>query len=567
MPAAPTAGAASHPVTDWLGINWARASHTVRRLQARIVKATQAGRWGKVHALHHLLTHAFSANALAVRRVTENPGQGPPGIDRAVRDRPEKKRAAIYTLAQHGYHAQPLRRVYIAKSNGKTRPLGIATMKGRAMQALYLLAIDPIAETTGDRNSYGFRRERSTAETIEQGFIVLGRTDRAQWSLEGDIAACFDELSHAWLLAHIPMEKARLRQWLKAGYMERSLWHPTEAGPPQGGPLSPVMANWALDGLANCLREHFPRASRQGRKAKVHRCRYADDWCITGASKELLEQEVKPLVERFLLERGLRLSQEKTKITHLTDGFDFLGHHLRKYHGKLLITPSRQSVKTSMATVRGLIKAHKQLPAGKLIEQLNPRIRGWAHSHRHVVSKATFQRMDGAIFHCLWWWAKRRHPQKGGRWVRKRYFHTLGTRQWCFVGEVKRRGGPTHTITLQRLGDIPIRRHIKIRGEANPYDPAWEESFDRRLGRQWLAGEHRQPLVKLWKAQQGTCLVCHQRITKETGWNIHHLRYRGHGGGDNQTNLALLHPNCHRPGHSRGLTVVRPGTARCLCEA
>jgi RNA-directed DNA polymerase len=564
MTAVPTAGAASHPATDWHGINWSRASRTVRRLQARIVKATQAGRWGKVHALQHLLTHSFSAKALAVRRVTENHGKGTPGIDRAVWDRPEKKLAAVYTLTQHGYQAQPLRRVYIAKSNGKKRPLGIATMKDRAMQALYLLALDPIAETTGDRNSYGFRRERSTADAIEQCFIVLGRTDSAQWILEGDIAACFDELSHDWLLAHIPMEKALLRQWLKAGYMERSVWHPTEAGSPQGSPISPVMANLALDGLENRLREYFPRSSKQGRKAKVHLCRYADDWCITGASQELLEQEVKPLVEQFLLERGLRLSQEKTKITHIADGFDFLGQHLRKYRGKLLITPSRKSVKTFMATVRGLIKAHKQLPAGKLIEQLNPLIRGWAHYHRHAVSKATFQRIDCAIFHCLWRWAKRRHPQKGVRWVRKRYFHTLGTRQWCFVGEVKRRDGTTYTITLQRLGDIPIQRHIKIRGEANPYDPAWEGYFDRRLGRQWLAGEHRQPLVNLWKAQQGTCPVCRQRITKETGWNIHHIRYRVHGGGDNQTNLALLHPNCHRQVHSQGLTVVKPGTARCL---
>lgn len=195
MTAAPRAGAASHPVTDWHGINWSRVSHTVRRLQARIVKATQAGRWGKVHALQHLLTHSFSAKALAVRRVTEKHGKGTPGIDRAVWDRPQKKLAAVYTLTQHGYQAQPLRRVYIAKSNGKKRPLEMATMKDRAMQALYLLAIDPIAETTGDRNSYGFRRERSTADAIEQCFIVLGRTDSAQWILEGDIAACFDHAS------------------------------------------------------------------------------------------------------------------------------------------------------------------------------------------------------------------------------------------------------------------------------------------------------------------------------------------------------------------------------------
>jgi RNA-directed DNA polymerase len=183
MTAAPTAGAASHPVTDWHGINWSQVFHTVRRLQAHIVKATQAGRWGTVKALQHLLTHSFSAKALAVRRVTENQGKRTPGIDRVVWDRPAKKLAAVYALKQRGYRAQPLRRVYIAKSNGKKRPLGIATMTDRAMQMLYLFAVDPIAETTGDRNSYGFRRERSTADAIEQGFTVLSRKDSAQWIL------------------------------------------------------------------------------------------------------------------------------------------------------------------------------------------------------------------------------------------------------------------------------------------------------------------------------------------------------------------------------------------------
>jgi RNA-directed DNA polymerase len=564
MTAAPTAGAASHPATDWHGIDWSQVSRTVRRLQARIVKATQAGRWGKVKALQSLLTHSFSAKALAVRRVTENQGKRTPGIDRVVWDRPAKKLAAAYTLTQHGYRAQPLRRVYIAKSNGKKRPLGIATMKDRAMQMLSLFAVDPIAETTGDRNSYGFRRERSTADAIAQGFKVLGRKDSAQWLFEGDIAACFDELSHNWLLAHIPIDKAMLRQWLKAGFMERSVWHTTEAGAPQGSPLSPVMANLALDGLESRLREHFPLTSRKGQKAKVHLSRYADDFCITGASKELLEQEVQPLVAQFLQERGRTLSPEKTKITHIDDGFDFLGQHLRKYRGKLLIKPSRTSVHAVLANVRRIIKEHQQLPAGKLIAKLNPSLRGWAYYHRHVVSKVTLQRRDSAIFSCLWWWAKRRHPQKGVKWVKKRYYHAVGQQQWRFYGEVKRRRQGMRTIDLQLLGEVTIKRQVKIQGDANPYDPAWEEYYDRRLGFTWLMGERRKSLVMLWRAQKGTCPICHQKITKETGWHIHHIRHRVHGGGDNPANLALLHPNCHRQVHSQGLTVVKPGPVRGL---
>ncbi len=214
------AGAASHDALDWHAIDWRRVHQTVRRLQIRIVKAIQEGRWGKVRALQHLLTHSFSAKALAVRRVTENQGKRTPGVDRVTWRTPEQKATAIGTLRQRGYRPQPLRRVYVAKSNGKLRGLGIPTMQDRAMQALYLQALDPIAETLADPNSYGFRTHRAPADAIEQCFIALAKKASPPWVLEGDIRACFDELSHDWLLAHIPMDKAILRKWLKAGYVE-----------------------------------------------------------------------------------------------------------------------------------------------------------------------------------------------------------------------------------------------------------------------------------------------------------------------------------------------------------
>jgi RNA-directed DNA polymerase len=203
------------------------------------VKATQEGRWGRVNALQRLLTHSFSGKALAVRRVTENQGKRTPGVDQETWETPAKKATAIRALRQRGYRPRPLRRVYIPKANGKRRPLGIPTMKDRAMQALYLLALEPIAETTGDLNSYGFRRERSTADAIAQCYTVLGPKRSASWILEGDIKACFDRISHDWLLAHVPMDKPILRKWLKAGFMERHVLHATEEGTPQGGPLSP----------------------------------------------------------------------------------------------------------------------------------------------------------------------------------------------------------------------------------------------------------------------------------------------------------------------------------------
>src|SRR6266568_3777269 len=261
-----TAGASFHGVTDWHDIDWKSVSHTVRRLQARIVQATKEKRWGKVKALQRLLTHSFSGKALAVRRVTENQGKNTPGVDKMTWNTPQKKLNAIYSLRQRDYRPQPLRRIYIPKKNGQKRPLGIPVMKCRAMQALYLLALDPVAETIADPNSYGFRRGRSTADAIEACFIALCRNDRAQWILEGDIRSCFDRISHEWLLAHIPVEKSILAKWLKAGYMEKRRLFPTEEGTPQGGICSPVIANMALDGLERLLAAHFPKR----RKDSIH---------------------------------------------------------------------------------------------------------------------------------------------------------------------------------------------------------------------------------------------------------------------------------------------------------
>jgi RNA-directed DNA polymerase len=239
MTAEPSAGAVAHEPAVWPAINWLKVHREVRRLQARIVKATREGKRSKVKALQHLLTHSFSGKALAVRRVTENQGKNTPGVDRATWNTPGAKTMAIQTMRRRGYHPQPLRRVYIPKSNGKRRPLGIPTMKDRAMQALYKLALDPIAETTGDGNSYGFRPERSTADAIDQCFIVLGRQTSPQWVLEGDIQSCFDRISHEWLLANVPTDQTLLRQWLKAGYLEKRTFSPTEEGTPQGGVLTP----------------------------------------------------------------------------------------------------------------------------------------------------------------------------------------------------------------------------------------------------------------------------------------------------------------------------------------
>lgn len=555
MDAIKTACALSDEAADWRDIDWAKHHKVVRRLQARIVKAVREGCWGKVKALQWLLTHSLSGKMLAVRRVTENNGRKTPGVDGETWSTPDTKSRAVLSLRRRGYQPSPLRRVFIPKSNGKMRPLGIPTMLDRAMQALHLLALEPVAETIADRNSYGFRPGRSTADARERCYIALGSGHRAQWILEGDIKGCFDNISHQWLLTNVCTDTVMLQKWLKAGFVYQDKLFPTEAGTPQGGIISPTLANMALDGLEALLDTHFKggKGSR-ARSPKVNLARYADDFVITGSSKELLLEEVKPLVVKFLEERGLALSPEKTRITHIDEGFDFLGWNIRKYGGKLLIKPSRKNVQAFSDKIRDTVRAHRQSKTETFIQVLNPIIRGWANYHRGSVAKQTFTAVDHQIWQRTWRWARRRHPKKAAWWVRSKYFQTIGLRNWVLAAQTKTQRGESRCHTLVRASDTKITYHVKIREGANSFDPAWATYFETRLGftmKGTLAG--RRKLLHLWQKQDGRCPRCHQKITADTGWHLHHVVRKVDGGTDETSNLLLLHPTCHRQLHSRSI--------------
>src|SRR5471030_1349418 len=325
MTAAISAGAPSHPDMMWLQADWFRIKEEVKRLQARIAKATMDGRWGKVTVLQRLLTRSHSGKMLAVKRVTENRGKRTPGVDGKIWPTPAAKWKGMEAMQHRSYRALPLRRIYIPKSNGKKRPLGIPRMLCRAMQALWKLALEPVSESLADPNSYGFRPERSTADAIGYCFITLAKRSSPVWVLEGDIRGCFDNFSHDWILKNIPMDKVVLRRWLQAGFIDEGTLFATEAGTPQGGIISPVIANMTLDGLEAAVYASVGPTKRARDKFKINVVRYADDFVVTGISKEILECNVLPAVRQFMAIRGLELSEEKTRITHIAEGFDFLG--------------------------------------------------------------------------------------------------------------------------------------------------------------------------------------------------------------------------------------------------
>jgi RNA-directed DNA polymerase len=469
---------------DWDSINWQYHEDVVRRLQERIVKAVQSGNRDKTHDLQRLLTRSRSGKLLAIKRVTENDGSKTPGVDKMTWEHRRSKEMAVTLLNRRRYTPQPLRRIYIPKSNGKMRPLGIPTMLDRAKQALHLLALDPIAETTADSQSYGFRIGRSCADAIKQCFLLLsGGRDR--WILEGDIKGCFDHISHKWLLEHVPMEQPLLRKWLECGYMEKDVFAATREGTPQGGIISPVLANLTLDGLESLLRKHFPiqgPLAAIGREARVKLVRYADDFVITGSSKELLETQVRPLVAEFLRERGLELSLEKTKITHLRDGFDFLGQNVRSFGDKTIIQPSKKNIATFLDKIRKIVKNKATVTAADLVRILNPRILGWANYHKHVCSKRTFSEIDNQIKHCLLVWAARRHKNDGKsrRWIVDKYFGSQGNRCWWFFGDDITTKGERKRYWLAHAASTPIRRHTKVLSDAHPYASEWKEYWRKR---------------------------------------------------------------------------------------
>jgi RNA-directed DNA polymerase len=553
------AGAAPTQLT-WTSLNWPEHEAVVKKLQIRIAKAVKENRFGKVKSLQRLLTTSFSAKIMAIRKVTQNKGKNTPGVDGKTASSPKLRMEMAHLLKRRGYKPKPLRRIYIKKKNGKQRPLSIPTILDRCQQQLHYLSLSPISETTSDNTSYGFRPERSCADAIEQAFNNLCRGNSASWIMEGDIKGCFDNISHDWMLANICMDKTILKKWLKAGYVETKKLFPTLKGTPQGSIISPCLSNFVLDGMEKLLDDNFGK-----QRLGINLIRYADDFVITGRKREILER-IKVLVTEFLKERGLELSLEKTKITHIHEGFDFLGQNIRKYKNgkryKLLIKPSKENVKTLLKKVRDGIRQSGILSQTELIAFLNPIIRGWVNYHRSVVSKETFHRIDHEIWKALWKWAKRRHPKKGSKWVMRKYFTRIELRNYCFRAKEKLKNGAITVRYLFKASDMKIIRHVKIKNKANIFDPEYEEYFElRRSSKMTHSKTGRQTIEMLLKRQSNRCICCGGGLFMTSNGIVHPLTSRLKGGDYKTSNLCIMHFGCHRNGFKSGFVYKLPVTS------
>ena len=535
---------------DWRALPWKQFQRNVFRLQKRIYRAARRGDWKRVHSLQHLLLRAWSARCLAVRRVTQdNRGKHTPGVDGVASLTPRQRLALVFRLRHlPTWTTAPIRRVYIPKSGTtEKRALGIPVMADRALQALVKLALEPEWEARFEPNSYGFRPGRSAHDAIEAIFNAICL--KPKLVLDADIEKCFDRIKWTALLKKLntiqPIRRL-VRLWLQAGIMDGDRLLFPEAGTPQGGVNSPLLANIALHGLELALIAAVPRQDRP------QIIRYADDLVIICANLETLNV-LRAVAENWLADMGLQFKPSKTRITHTLEphngqvGFDFLGfnirqyrvgqYHTRTYRGqpgfKTLIQPSPTAVKRHHNQVRQVIRQHRGAPQAALIAALNRKIRGWTNYHRASVAKQTFRSLDYRLFHKLARWANYRHPKKTRYWQYQRYWRRRNQRMDFSDGEQ----------TLLHYADIPIVRHVKVRGTKSPYDGDWVY-WAQRLGRDPLKPPR---VTRLLKRQQGRCDYCGLYFMAADGTEVHHQD--GNPKNNRYANLALLHAHCHDQAH------------------
>jgi len=534
---------------DWDAIDWRCAQRIVRNLRQRIFRATQTGDYRKVRSLQKLMLRSYSNILMSVRRVTQvNAGKNTPGVDKLVVKTPAARGQLVDQLATfQPWRSNPVRRVYIPKANGKLRPLGIPTVTDRCLQAMVKSALEPEWEARFEGSSYGFRPGRGCHDAIAKIYLLACPHRRKKWVVDADITGAFDNIDHDFLLRTIGQAPGRelIRQWLKAGVMEDGVYHDTPTGTPQGGVISPLLLNLALHGMEDALGvRHNKRGEIAGKRAVV---RYADDFVVFCESQEDALQVKDAILPAWLAERGLTLSAEKTRSVHLTEGFDFLGFHVRHHPApqttrtgyKLLIRPSKKAVNGLRERLREAWQELHGHSLNAVLWRLNPVIRGWANYFRTAVASETFQKLDDWMFCRAARYARRAHPRKPNWWLQGRYWGKLNPERndhWVF-GD-KRTGR-----YLLKFRWFKIERHTLVRGTAAPDDPSLREYWWARQKvntRHLTLGE-----VALAEHQDWACPICGMALINGEPLERHHLTPRCEGGSDARANRALVHLYCH----------------------
>lgn len=537
-------------IPGWASIIWCAVEKNVRRLQERIYRATERQSWRQVRNLQKLLARSISNKLLAIRLVTQlNQGRKTPGIDGVVYDTPEKRWGfSQEKLHLKTYRPTAVKRVYIPKGKDKRRPLGIPTMKDRVMQAIIKAALEPEWEAKFEANSYGFRPGRRTMDAVEQLHSTLNKRGSSEWILDADLKGCFDNIAHEPLLARMGVFTAVIRRWLKVGVVELGHTTATERGTPQGGIISPLLANIALDGMERLFggetqQGHPVRPSRKrGWKKGISLIRYADDFVVTAPSKKLIEQEVLPRLKHFLSQRGLSFNETKTRIVHRWEGFNFLGFTLRRYGQKLLVKPQKEKVQAHLCRLKDILRCNRQATIEQIVQKLNPVIWGWVNYYRHVAAKETFAYIEYHLWHWMWRWAKRRHPNKNAKWIKRRYYKQIGRRQMVFGNQ---------DVTLRNPMSMSIIRYAKVVGRHSPYNPALRDYWAKRHQRQVDLQTNSRLKQVILQQQDYQCRQCGLPFLPEDILHFHHIVPRTNGGADAPHNRMALHSYCHHQFHQR----------------
>jgi RNA-directed DNA polymerase len=535
---------------EWHAIDWKQVYRMVKNLRQRIFRASRENDLKTVRSLQRLMLRCRANVLESVRRVTQvNQGKSTPGMDHVVVTTPEERTELCRTLSQFElYKIHPVRRVYIPKRKGK-RPLGIPTIADRCVQAMVKNALEPFWEARFEGISYGFRPGRGCHDAIEKIFCLVRPNTNRPWILDADIEGAFDNIGHRTLQVAIGNFPARelIKQWLKAGYVEDEVFHPTEAGCPQGGIISPLLLNVALHGMEQALGGHYTSVGTfRGKCALV---RYADDSAVFCPSKEEAI-EAQAMLTEWLGKRGLRLSETKTQIRHITEGFDFLSFHIRHYPApnssrsgcKLLIKPSQDAIQQLKRKLKGRWRKHLDSPPVALINEMNPLIRGWSNYFRIGVASEVFTDLDNFMYHRAQRYMKRRHPLKSGRWRTDKYWGQPPGHcdRWVFMDKSRH-------ATLRKFAWTKIVRHRLVPKNYSPDDPDLQDYWRQRRSRTTAADyRYRQ----LFQRQNGLCPVCRQYLENGEETHIHHVLPKKHGGTDDLVNLRLVHLNCHRQIHS-----------------